>query len=221
RPGVAHPRQLPAGCSPPAPASCRVQPDQPAPAYLLQPVPSSPSRPSPGRAALRRRGARILACMSETTKVAVVGAAGRMGQQVAEAVTGPEDLDLVARIDVGQDVTAELTAAGAQVAVELTVPSASRDNARAIRAAGAHAVAGPTGWTEDALTVLRADLETVNAERPARGEHALGVLVAPNYAMSAVLAMAFAKKAAPYFTFVEVIELHHPNKVDAPSGTAI
>ena len=159
--------------------------------------------------------------MSESTKVAVVGAAGRMGQQVAEAVTGAEDLELVARVDVGEDVTAELTAAGAQVAVEFTVPTASPGNVRAILAAGAHAVVGTTGWTEETLGELRAHLDEVNAERTARGEHTLGVLVAPNYAMSAVLAMAFAKQAAPYFTSVEVIELHHPNKVDAPSGTAI
>ncbi|MGO1562749.1 MAG: 4-hydroxy-tetrahydrodipicolinate reductase [Actinomycetaceae bacterium] len=159
--------------------------------------------------------------MSESTKVAVVGAAGRMGQQVAQAVTEAGDLELVARVDVGQDVTADLTAAGAEVAVEFTVPTASRDNVRAILAAGAHAVVGTTGWTEGALDELREHLDAVNEERTDRGEHALGVLIAPNYALSAVLAMAFAKQAAPYFTSVEVIELHHPNKVDAPSGTAI
>ncbi|MBR6460127.1 MAG: 4-hydroxy-tetrahydrodipicolinate reductase [Actinomycetaceae bacterium] len=142
-------------------------------------------------------------------RVAVVGAAGRMGATVCQAVGDAEDMELVARLDAGDTITSE-TLGGAQVAVEFTVPSVTKQNVLALIDVGVDVVVGTTGWDE-------ASLSEVEAAAQAKGVH---VLIAPNYALSAVLVMAFAEKAAPYFESVEVLELHHPNKVDAPSGTA-
>ncbi|WP_062517885.1 4-hydroxy-tetrahydrodipicolinate reductase [Demequina gelatinilytica] len=143
--------------------------------------------------------------------VAVLGASGRMGSHVVEAVNGAEDLALVAALDHADDV-AEAGRAGAHVAVDFTVPSATEANVHALIDAGVHAVVGTTGWTEEAL--LRVDEHL--KERPE-----LGVLIAPNFALGAVLSMRFAAAAARYFESVEIVELHHPDKVDAPSGTAL
>lgn len=142
-------------------------------------------------------------------KVAVLGAAGRMGTAVCRAVEAAGDLDLVARLDAGDDVAG--LAGRADVAVDFTVPAATEANVHALIDAGVHAVVGTTGWDEVALERVRDHL----AAAPG-----IGVLIAPNFALGAVLAMAFAAKAAPWFESVEVIELHHPDKVDAPSGTA-
>lgn len=143
-------------------------------------------------------------------KVAVVGAKGRMGQTVCQAVENATDLELVAALDQGDQINAE-TLAGADVAVEFTVPSQTRANVEAILAAGTHVVVGTTGWDEDGLNQVRQQCHT-------SGKHAI---IAANYALSAVLAMEFAAMAARWFESVEIIEAHHPNKVDAPSGTAI
>ncbi|MGC5626784.1 4-hydroxy-tetrahydrodipicolinate reductase [Georgenia sp. Z1344] len=159
--------------------------------------------------------------MTESIRVAVVGAAGRMGQNVVGAVGAAADLEVVAELDAGDDVTAGVREADADVAVEFAVPSVSRDNVRSILAGGAHAVVGTTGWTDEALAELATHVDEVNDSRAAAGEEPLGVLVAPNFALSAVLAMSFARQAAPFFESVEVVELHHPDKVDAPSGTAL
>ncbi|PVU81672.1 4-hydroxy-tetrahydrodipicolinate reductase [Cellulomonas sp. WB94] len=148
--------------------------------------------------------------MSEQIKVAVLGAAGRMGATVVEAVRAASDLEVVATVDAGDDLSL-LTDAGAQVAVDFTVPSATEGNVHALIDAGIHVVVGTTGWTEDSLGRVRDHL----ADRPG-----VGVVIAPNFALGAVLAMTFAARAACYFESVEVIELHHPDKVDAPSGTA-
>ncbi|SED85863.1 4-hydroxy-tetrahydrodipicolinate reductase [Ruania alba] len=150
--------------------------------------------------------------MSESprTRVAVLGAAGRMGSCVCDAVTGADDLDLVARLDVGDDVAA--LAGRADVAVDFTVPSATEANVHALIDAGVHPVVGTTGWDESARQRVRDHLGEVDG---------LGGLIAPNFALSAVLAMRFAAQAAAYFESVEIIELHHPAKVDAPSGTAV
>jgi dihydrodipicolinate reductase len=145
-----------------------------------------------------------------TIKVAVVGAAGRMGATVCEAVEAAEDMELTARLDAGDPISSE-SLGGADVAVEFSVPAASEANTLAILEAGADAVVGTTGWTEESLGRVREA-----AERLGRS-----AVIAPNYALSAVLVMSFAEKAAPYFESVEVLEMHHPNKVDAPSGTAI
>lgn len=132
-----------------------------------------------------------------------------MGKTVCQAVENAADMELVARLDAGDAITPE-TLAGADVAVEFTVPSVTKKNVLALIDAGVDVVVGTTGWDEESLA------EVEEAAR-AKGVH---VLIAPNYALSAVLVMAFAEKAAPFFESVEVLELHHPNKVDAPSGTA-
>lgn len=141
--------------------------------------------------------------------VAVIGARGRMGSTVVDAVEDAPDLEVVARIDVGDPLTA-VTLNGADVAVDFTVPTQTEANVHACLDAGVDVVVGTTGWEEDALQRVR-----THAQETGRS-----VLVAPNFAMSAVLAMRFAAMAAPYFASAEVIEMHHPDKVDAPSGTA-
>lgn len=143
--------------------------------------------------------------------VAVLGAAGRMGTHVVNAVTGAEGMQVVAALDHTDEV-AQAARAGAHVAVDFTVPSATEANVHALIDLGINAVVGTTGWTEESL--LRVDEHL--RERPE-----LGVLIAPNFALSAVLSMRFAAAAARYFESVEVVELHHPDKVDAPSGTAV
>ncbi|WP_296667625.1 4-hydroxy-tetrahydrodipicolinate reductase [Demequina sp.] len=142
--------------------------------------------------------------------VAVLGAAGRMGTHVVEAVDAAADLELVAALDHDDEVSAAARA-GAHVAVDFTLPSVTEANVHALIDAGINAVVGTTGWTSDALMRVEEHLK----ERPE-----LGVLIAPNFALSAVLSMRFAAAAARFFESVEVIELHHPDKVDAPSGTA-
>lgn len=153
--------------------------------------------------------------MTSTIKVAVLGAAGRMGTNVCAAVEGAADLELVARLDAGDDIAAGLAASGADVVVDFTVPSVTEANVHAAIDAGMHVVVGTTGWDDDSRGRVTEHL----ARRAAEGV-ALGVLIAPNFGLSAVLAMTFAAKAARYFESVEVVELHHPDKVDAPSGTA-
>jgi 4-hydroxy-tetrahydrodipicolinate reductase len=142
--------------------------------------------------------------------VAVLGAAGRMGSTVARAVEAAEDLALVASLDVGYEAAA-LRDSGASVAVDFTIPEVTEANVHALIDAGIHAVVGTTGWTDDALTRVREHL----AAAPG-----IGVLIAPNFALGAVLAMRLSAAASRYFESVEIVELHHPNKVDAPSGTA-
>lgn len=142
--------------------------------------------------------------------VAVIGASGRMGKAVVAAVQEAADLELVAELDAGDDL-AEATRAKAEVAVDFTVPEASEANVHALIELGLHAVVGTSGWTTDALDRVSEHLK----ERPE-----LGVLVAPNFALGAVLAMRLSAAAAKYFESVEIVELHHPEKVDAPSGTA-
>jgi 4-hydroxy-tetrahydrodipicolinate reductase len=142
--------------------------------------------------------------------VAVLGAAGRMGTTVVNAVEAAEDLALVAALGVGDDI-AVAAHAKAQVAVDFTIPSSTEQNVHDLIDAGIHAVVGTTGWTQDSLARVDEHLK----ERPD-----LGVLIAPNFALGAVLAMRMSAAAAKYFESVEVIELHHPDKVDAPSGTA-
>ncbi|MFE5293087.1 4-hydroxy-tetrahydrodipicolinate reductase [Isoptericola sp. NPDC056618] len=155
--------------------------------------------------------------MSKSIKVAVLGAAGRMGATVCRAVEEAADLELVARLDAGDTVDADALA-GADVAIDFTVPAATEANVHAVLDAGAHAVVGTTGWDDASRGRVTEHLERVNAARA--GQDGLGVLIAPNFGLSAVLAMTFAAKAARYFESAEVVELHHPDKVDAPSGTA-
>lgn len=150
---------------------------------------------------------------SQTIRVAVLGADGRMGRAVCAAVDGAPDLELVAQVRAGDDLAARLD--GVDVAVDFTVPAVTEANVRTLVDAGVHAVVGTTGWTDESRSRIRDQL----AARSAGGAD-VGVLIAPNFGLSAVLAMTFAAKAARFFESVEVVELHHPDKIDAPSGTA-
>jgi len=143
-----------------------------------------------------------------TVKVGVLGARGRVGSEVCRAVEAAPDTELVARVDAGDDL-ASLTAA--QVVVDFTTPDAVMDNLRWCIAHGLHCVVGTTGFDEDRLAALREALA---------GAPGVGVLVAPNFSVGAVLMMRFAAAAAPFYESVEIIELHHPDKADAPSGTS-
>jgi 4-hydroxy-tetrahydrodipicolinate reductase len=148
--------------------------------------------------------------VTEPIRVGVIGARGRMGQEVCKAVVAAPDLDLVAMVDIG-DWLFSVADADTQVVVDFTHPDVVMDNLRFAIDNDIHAVVGTTGFTDEKLDTLRAWL----ADKPD-----LGIIVAPNFGIGAVLSMRFAELAAPYFESVEVIELHHPNKVDAPSGTA-
>ena len=141
-------------------------------------------------------------------RVSVIGASGRMGSEVCRAVESAEGLELVGRFDLGDDLG---DLAGADVVVEFSVPEASPANVAHCVEQGVDVVVGTTGWSEERLSELRGRL----ADHPDTG-----VLIAPNFAIGAVLMMAFAQKAAEFYESAEVIELHHPDKVDAPSGTA-
>ncbi|PRB67488.1 4-hydroxy-tetrahydrodipicolinate reductase [Arthrobacter sp. MYb213] len=149
--------------------------------------------------------------MSAQIKVAVLGAAGRMGEEAVKAVSAAADMELVASLGRGADLN-EILEAGATHIVDLSVPAATEANVRFAVENGLHAVVGTTGWDAE----RRSSLEELLAQHPE-----VGVLIAPNFALGSVLASAFAATAAKYFESVEIIELHHPNKVDAPSGTAV
>ncbi|MEV7287400.1 4-hydroxy-tetrahydrodipicolinate reductase [Streptomyces sp. NPDC093252] len=143
-------------------------------------------------------------------RVAVLGAKGRIGSEAVRAVEAADDMELVAALGRG-DARETLTDSGAQVAVDLTVPDSVMANLDYCVGHGIHAVVGTTGWTDERLAQLTGWLDR---------SPATGVLIAPNFSIGAVLTMRFAQLAAPYFESVEVVELHHPKKVDAPSGTA-
>ncbi|MEV6330829.1 4-hydroxy-tetrahydrodipicolinate reductase [Streptomyces sp. NPDC051909] len=143
-------------------------------------------------------------------RVAVLGAQGRIGSEAVRAVEAAEDMELVAALGRG-DKLETLVEADAQVVVELTTPGSVMGNLDFCVRHGIHAVVGTTGWTEERLAQLTGWLDQMPQT---------GVLIAPNFSIGAVLTMKFAQIAAPYFESVEVVELHHPNKVDAPSGTA-
>ncbi|WAL63709.1 4-hydroxy-tetrahydrodipicolinate reductase [Amycolatopsis cynarae] len=147
---------------------------------------------------------------NDPIRVGVLGAHGQMGTQVVKAVTAAPDMTLAAAIGSGGALS-ELTDAGAEVVVDFTRPNVVMDNLRFATEHGIHAVVGTTGFTGERLDTLREWL------RPQPG---LGVLIAPNFALGAVLAMRFAVQAARYYESVEIVELHHNRKADAPSGTA-
>ena len=143
-------------------------------------------------------------------RVGVLGARGRMGSEVCKVVEAAADLDLVAQLDAGDDL-AEFERAGVHVVVDFTVPEVVLQNLEWVVARGMHAVVGTTGWDDARLDTVRGFL----AKQPG-----VGVMIAPNFAIGAVLLMKFAEQAAQHYESVEIVELHHPNKVDAPSGTA-
>lgn len=143
-------------------------------------------------------------------RVGVLGAKGKVGTAMSAAVRAAADLDLSAEVDAG-DPLALLTDSDTEAVIDFTHPDVVMDNLKFLIDNGIHAVVGTTGFTDDRIAQVRQWL----AASPG-----VGVLIAPNFAIGAVLSMYFASKAAPYFESAEVIELHHPQKADAPSGTA-
>ncbi len=146
----------------------------------------------------------------EPLRVGVLGARGRMGSETCRAVDAADDLDLVAMVEAG-DWLFGVADAGAQVVVDFTSPGVVMDNIRWCIDEGIHCVVGTSGFDAERLATVQRWVDEVPG---------VGVVIAPNFAVGAVLAMRFAQVAARFFESVEIIELHHPNKVDAPSGTA-
>jgi 4-hydroxy-tetrahydrodipicolinate reductase len=142
-------------------------------------------------------------------RVVVAGAAGRMGETVCEAIEGARDTELVGRADPALDTALSEILGGADVAIDFTTPDTAPENVGACLDAGVHAVVGTTGFDLEELRTA--------AESSDRGAN---VFVAPNFAIGAVLMMRFAAEAARHMPEVEIVELHHARKVDAPSGTA-
>lgn len=137
-------------------------------------------------------------------RVGVAGAAGRMGATVCEAVEGADDMQLAGRADPAIGVALADILGGCDVVVDFTIPDTALENALACVRAGVHAVVGTTGWDPE----------------PLRAERGANVLVAPNFAIGAVLMMRFAAEASKHMAKAEIVELHHDRKLDAPSGTA-
>ncbi|GBR76976.1 4-hydroxy-tetrahydrodipicolinate reductase [Candidatus Termititenax persephonae] len=144
-------------------------------------------------------------------KILINGAKGKMGRAVAAAVQADTELALVGQTDAGDDLAAAIKKSGAQIVVDFTQPSVRMTNVRVIINSGADAVVGTTGFTEEDLKII--DAESKKLKRAA--------LIAPNFAIGAVLLMQFAAQAAKYLPSVEIVEYHHDHKADAPSGTAI
>ena len=144
-----------------------------------------------------------------TIKVGVLGAKGRMGATVCSALSATSDLTLSCQLDAGDDLS-QLLIAGVEVVVDFTTPHAVMANLEFLAKNNLHAVVGTTGFTDERIAQVQKLFSNSKAN----------VLIAPNFGLGAVLMMQFAAKAAPYFSSVEIVELHHPQKVDAPSGTA-
>lgn len=142
------------------------------------------------------------------TQVAVLGAQGRMGSESVRAITAADGLEVAAQIDIGDSLD---DLGRAEVALDFTQPDVALDHVRHCIERGIHVVVGTSGFDDARIAQVRdllGDAPTV------------GVLIVPNFSIGAVLMMKFAAEAAPFFESVEVIEMHHPDKVDAPSGTA-
>jgi 4-hydroxy-tetrahydrodipicolinate reductase len=144
-------------------------------------------------------------------KVIVNGAKGKMGQETVKAVQNEKDLELVGATDLGDDLAKAIKENKAEVVVDFTQPKAALANIRAILGSGAHGVIGTTGITE-------ADLKEIKS---LCDQHKVNCLVAPNFAVGAVLMMRFAQEAVKHLPKAEIIEYHHETKVDKPSGTAL
>jgi 4-hydroxy-tetrahydrodipicolinate reductase len=143
-------------------------------------------------------------------RVGVLGAKGKVGATMVQAVEAADDLTFTAGVDAG-DALSALVDAKTDVVIDFTHPDVVMDNLKFLIDNGIHAVVGTTGFTDERLSEVKAWL----ADKPD-----VAVLIAPNFAIGAVLSMRFAQQAARFFESVEVIELHHPHKADAPSGTA-
>lgn len=148
--------------------------------------------------------------MAEQIKVGVLGARGKVGAEVCLAVEAAEGLELVAQVDQGDPVET-LVQSGVEVVVDFTHPDVVMAHLAFCIEHGIHAVVGTTGFDESRLAELRERLATAPE---------VGVLIAPNFSIGAILMMRFAAQAARFYESVEVVELHHPDKADAPSGTA-
>lgn len=148
--------------------------------------------------------------MSDQIKVGVLGSGGKVGQAIVTAVEAAEDLEYSTGVDQG-DPLSRFVESGTEVVVDFTHPDVVMDNLRFLVENGIHAVVGTTGFDDERLATVRGWLDA---------NPGVGVLIAPNFAIGAVLSMRFAQQAARFFDSVEVIELHHPHKADAPSGTA-
>lgn len=143
-------------------------------------------------------------------KVGVLGARGRMGSEVCRAVTGASDMELAAQVDIGDSIDL-LKDSGVEVVVDFTHPDSVMTNIEYAIKNGIHLIVGTTGFDSDKIKKI-SDLLAKNPS--------VGVLIAPNFGLGAVLMMQFAAKAARFFESAEIVELHHPEKADAPSGTA-
>src|SRR5690606_3452357 len=143
-------------------------------------------------------------------RVGVLGAKGKVGATMVQAVQAADDLTLSAEVDAGDPISA-LVDTDTEVVIDFTHPDVVMDNLKFLIDNGIHAVVGTTGFTDERLDRVRDWLSA---------KPGVGVLIAPNFAIGAVLCMQFARQAARFFESVEVIELHHPQKADAPSGTA-
>ena len=148
--------------------------------------------------------------MSSRIRVGVLGARGRMGAEVVKAVTNSSDLELVSQLDLG-DSLEQLVSNKVEVVVDFTTPDSVMKNLEFLISNDIHAVVGTTGFDQTRIDSLTKEL----AKHPK-----VGLLIAPNFVIGAVLMMEFAAKAARYFESAEIVEMHHPAKVDAPSGTA-
>ncbi|MDY6842694.1 MAG: 4-hydroxy-tetrahydrodipicolinate reductase [Thermodesulfobacteriota bacterium] len=146
-----------------------------------------------------------------TVRVLVNGIAGRMGSLSAEAIRADDDLELAGGVDIGGNLSAAIAEFTPNIVIDFTTPKSVFENAKTIIAAGVHPVIGTSGISTSQIEVLQAHC----------AKRGLGGLIVPNFAISAVLMMKFAREAARYFPNVEIVELHHDAKVDAPSGTAI
>ncbi len=152
----------------------------------------------------------VPASAGASIRVGVLGARGKVGTEVCRALEEAADTELVAAVDAGDDVE-ELVRSGAEVVVDFTHPGVVMDHLRFCIEHGIHAVVGTTGFDQPRLDQLEEWLGEASG---------VGVLIAPNFSIGAILMMRFAARAAPFFESVEVVELHHPDKADAPSGTA-
>jgi 4-hydroxy-tetrahydrodipicolinate reductase len=144
-----------------------------------------------------------------TTKVAVVGATGRLGQLASRIIDSTDDLEVVARLDSKSDLSDML---GADVALDVTVPAASQGVVEYAVANGINVLVGSSGWSSERI---------VSLERAINGNIAVGVIIVPNFSIGSVLATSFAVMAARFYDSIEIIEAHHATKIDSPSGTAV
>ncbi|MFT3900255.1 MAG: 4-hydroxy-tetrahydrodipicolinate reductase [Gordonia sp. (in: high G+C Gram-positive bacteria)] len=148
--------------------------------------------------------------MADSIKVGVLGSNGKVGQAIVAGVREAPDTEFTVGVDK-DDALSAFTDSGTQVVVDFTHPDVVMDNLKFLIENGIHAVVGTTGFTAERLDQV---------ERWTKANPGVGVLIAPNFAIGAILSMHFAEQAARFFTSAEVVELHHPQKADAPSGTA-